>query len=354
MYKKTIILTQDKRFEHFIKNLFRTKKMNFETALPLLTNIEAIREDIHKVGTTVNIRGVFGHFIKNYGFPFMFIMDYQVDFSLPLQHDPDKRKLVRTFLLAYALLAYSKGFENGVANIVFIIEKSQFSTVSQFAKNPTLLLEQIRTRDDRINAIINSFVKNRERAKAFFKLFYIFRPEDGKYAVEIERLEKIIEIFTRHIDSVQQTVEEKRPSTEMITGDLKPADVICRAAVEKLIVNGELRNMSEEEKNTYLEKNIHILGAATQKTLPEVKDRIISTFNVMSKVNPFKKEERIFIKVPDSSLLDGSFAISMGTFLVKELAEYTGISIDIGSLNLEKLKNSQGYFAIEDFIIKNL
>jgi hypothetical protein len=357
MYEKSIILTRDKRMENFIKNLLRSRKKSFETSIPLLTDMDAIKEDIHKVGTTVNVRGEFAYFIKNYGFPYMFLMDYQVDFSLPLQNDPDKRKLLRTFLLAYVLLAYGKGFENAVANIVFIVDKSNFSTVTQFVKNPAVLLEQIHTKDDRINAIIDSYAQNKDRAREFFRLSYIFRPEGGKYAAEMDRLEKIMEIFDQNIASFEEEETRpvrKEPVTEMIPDDLKPADVICRATLAKIIVNGESRDIREEEKNSYVEKNIHISGAVTQRTLPEVKNRIFSTFNVMAKLNPFKKDERIFIKLPDASTVDGAFAISMGSFLVKELGEYGGISIDIGKDNLEKLKKSEGYFAIEEFIIKNL
>jgi hypothetical protein len=358
MYEKSIILTRDKRLEHFIKNLLRNKKKSFETTLPLLTDMEAIREDIQKIGTTQNVRREFGFFIKGNGFPYMFVMDYQADFSLPFQNDPDKRKLVRTFMLAYALLAHGKGFESAVSNVVFIIEKECFPDVSRFVKNPASLLEQIRTKDDRINAIIDSFVKNSEKSKDFYKLSYIFKPLDGRYTTEIDRLEKIMELFDENIALRKADETLKRPkekqAAEMIEENLEPADVICRATKEKIVVNGEVRDIREEEKNSHLEKNIHIVGAVTQRTLPTVKDRIIDTFNLMAKLNPFKKDERIFIKIPETSKVDGAFAISMGSFLAKELAEYEGISLDVGRSNLEKLKNSEGYFAVEDFIIKNL
>jgi len=353
MYERTIILTEDKRLEQFIKHLFRSKKREIETILPLLTSLVSIKNDIHKIGNTVNIRGEFGYFIKNYGFPYMLIMDYQIDFSLPLQNDPDKRKLVRTFLLAYALLAHGKGFENAHANIVFIITKDQHSTMLQFIKNPALLFGQIRTKDQRINAIIDSFVKNREKTRKYFKISYIFKPTDGKYAAEMDRLEKIMETYDKIIESIPEP-ETIKPSTQMISEDLPSADVICRAALEKIIINGEARPIDEKEKTKYLEKNVHIIGAATQLTMPQVKDRIIATFKAMAKINPFKKDERIFIILPDSSIIDGSFAISIGTFLAKELSEYTRVSVDIGKSNLDKLKRSQGFFAIEDFIIKNL
>jgi len=353
MYGKSILITQNKRLEQFIKHMMKNRKMEIETELPLLSNINKIREDIHLNNNTVNLRAEFGYFIKTYGFPFMLILDYQVDFSLSLNSDPDQRKLVRTFLLAFTLLANSKGFENATANIVFIVNKKQFIPVSKFTKNPTALLTQIRTKDERINAMIDAFTSDGEKVKRFFHISYIFEPENGKYAQEVERLEKIIDIFENIIESIPEP-ETQKTGTEMITVNLPPADVICRATFENVIINGELRQIKEEQKHTFLEKNIHLIGALTQKTTNTVKDRITATFKVMAKCNPFKKDERIFITIPDSSVLDGSFAVSIGTYLSQELSEYTGISFNIGKANHDKLKSSKGYFAIEDYIMKNL
>ena len=353
MYGKSILLTQNRRLEQFIKHMMKNRKWELETELPLLSSINKIKDDIHRNNNTVNLRAEFGYFIKTYGFPFMLILDYQVDFSLSLNSDPDQRKLVRTFLLAFTLLANSKGFENATANIVFIVNKKQFIPVSKFSKNPTSLLSQIRTKDERINAIIDAFTSNSEKVKRFFHISYIFEPENGNYAQEVERLEKITDIFKNIIESIPEP-ETQKTGTEMITDDLPPADVICRATLEKMIVNGELRQINEEQTHTYLEKNIHLIGALTQKTMTTVKDRITATFKAMARCNPFKKDERIFITIPDSSVIDGSFAVSIGMYLSQELSEYIGISLNIGKANHDKLKNSKGYFAIEDYIMKNL
>ena len=104
----------------------------------------------------------------------------------------------------------------------------------------------------------------------------------------------------------------------------------------------------------YIEKNIHLEGAITTNTLSVVTNRVFTTFQAMSKVNPFQKDEKIFINIPDSSIVDGSFASVIGTFLTKSLAEFSGISINMGKTNIEKVKNSEGYITIRDFIIKNL
>ena len=352
MYKKSIILIQDKRFEQFIKLLMRKKKKEIETGLPLLSDLYAIKNDLHQNKNTINIRGEFGSFVKEYGLPYMMIIDYQIDFGLSSNDDPDHRKLVRTFLLAYTILANAKGFDNATANIVFIADKKLSSTMQQYVKYPLFLLDQIRTKDDRINAIIDSFAANKEKVKHFFKISYIFKPDKGDYVKELERLEKIIDAYDK-ITAPKPETETEQPE-EMISDDVNPADVICRATIEKIIINGEVNQISADQKNQYLEKNIHLMGALTVKTLPAVRERILSTFTTLAKINPFRKDEKIFIHVPDTSLIDGSFASSMGTFLTTVLSEYTGISINIGKTNFHKVKKSAGYIAIKDFIIKNL
>ncbi len=353
MYEKSIILTQDKRLEQSIKLLLRSKKMGIETDLPLLSNLNLIKNDIQRNYNTLNMRGEFGVFLKKHGFPYMTILDYEIDLGLPENLDPDMKKLLRTFLIAFSILANGKGYGSAIANIVLIVNKKFYKNVSQYEREPSSLLEQLKTQDDRVNAIMQSFANNRDRVRAFFNISHIFKPEDGKYHQEIESLEKIINGADERLKSKQRKTED-RGVTEMITDDLEPANVICRATLDKILINGDVRQISEEEKEKYHEKNINLKGAITVKTINTVTDRIINTFQAMSKLNPFKKDEKIFINIPDTSLIDGSFSPSMGSFLSDELSEYAGISLNIGKNNCEKLKNSRGFIAIKDFLIKNL
>ena len=70
----------------------------------------------------------------------MIIMDYLIDFGLPQSIDPDRRKLLRTFLIAFTILANGKGFGSATSNIVLIIDKKYLSTVLEFVREPALLL----------------------------------------------------------------------------------------------------------------------------------------------------------------------------------------------------------------------
>jgi len=353
MYKKTLVITQDKRLEQFIKFLLKSKKKEVETSFPLLSDIATIQNDLQKNKNTLNIRGEFGYFIKNFGFPYMVIMDYEVDFGLPAEIDPDKRKLLRTFLIAFTILANGKGFNQAIANLTLIVDKKAFRSVSQFSKNPILLLEQIKTKEHRVNRMIDNFIQNPERVKNFFHISSIFKPQEGKYNQEIERLEKILD-ETDTLLSRKKREKEEKDLIEMITDEIEPANVLCRPTPQKVVVNGEIRDATDEEIEMYPEKVIFVIGGLTVKTMNEVKDRILNTIKATGRLNPIKKDEKLTISIPDTSLIDGSFASSMGSFLTKELSPYSDISINVEEKNAEKLKRSKGYFAIRDFIIKNL
>ncbi len=117
MYWKTIIITQYKRYAQFTKQVLRKNNREVETDLPLISDMEAIKNDIHQNKNTVNIRGELGYFVKQYGFPHMMIIDYMIDFGFSSRADPDNRKLVRTFLLAYTILAQAKGYRGESAHV---------------------------------------------------------------------------------------------------------------------------------------------------------------------------------------------------------------------------------------------
>ncbi|MGQ9616240.1 MAG: hypothetical protein ACUVWJ_07530 [Spirochaetota bacterium] len=359
MYSKSILLIEDKRFAHYIRQTLNNAKKEVDDSYPLLNDIETLRGDLLLNRNTRNFRASLAQFIKYNGFPFLFIIDYTVDLGLRKDEDPDKHKLMRTVLIAYIILASAKGYSNAVANIVFLISKKETPMIESFIKNPVLLMNQIKTRDERVNALINTFFSDIERVKNFFNISYLYQPGNSDFYTEIERLNKIIEETKNRIEAIDKIKEERKQikddkTTAMNPEDLEPADVICRATMDKLLINGELREITEEEKKLYQEKTIVLNGPLTVRTMHIVKDRILATFNAMAKIHPFKKDERLFIEIPDSSAIDGSVASSLGTFLTNTLSRYRGISLNIGDENLEKLKNSRAYFAIEDFVLKEL
>lgn len=353
MYDKTILLTRDKRLEQSIKLLLQTRKKAVEKESPLLSNLEAVEQDLQQFNNTLHLRGEFGSFVKSFGFPFMIIMDYIIDFGLPEQADPDRKKLLRTFLIAFTILANGKGYDLAKANFVLIIDRKLEADIAELAKDPAVFLNRLQTQDGRVNAMLESFAREPGRVNGLYSIRYIFRPEDGNYKKEIDSLDRIIDEAESGIKDEER---EKRISgvTAMITDDLDPASVVCRATQDRIVINGKPREISDEERKQFQEKSINLIGAITSKTVKTVCDRILDTFTAMSRINPFKKDEKIFINIPDSSVLDGCFASSMGSFLNGELGAYTGISVNIGKGNCLRVRQLPGFIVIRDYLIKNL
>jgi hypothetical protein len=362
MYSKTILMLQDKRITQYLKMFLGKRKKPIESEEPLLTDIDAVRNELFITRNTSNLRKAFGQFIKTQGFPFLLIIDYVIDFGLMEKEDPDKRKVLRTFLISFIILANARGFDGACAHMVLLCSKKDSHIVKVYRNNPAILLKQLKTNDERVNTLIRSYIQNPEKLKQLLNIYPLVKPESGNYAEMQQELNRIIDQVEGSVKKArgaglapeETDAPEEPPAPEMINEDHPPADVICRATRDRIVVNGKVRPISEEERNKYPEKNIFLEGAITVKTATEVCDRILQLFQTMTKLNPFRKEERIFIRVPDTSLIDGAFPSAVGSFLNGSLNEYTGISIDLGPENSRKLQGSRGIIAIKDYLVKNI
>jgi len=353
MYKKSIVLLQNKRFAQHVKLLLHRKNSSAVEDYPLLSDVDAIRDEFLRTGNTSNIRISFGRFIKEYGFPKVFIMDYTIDLGLHETEDPDRRKIFNTILISYAILAHAKGYPDAYANIILVADRQEEYMIEMYRNSPAILFKQLHTGDDRVNALIRIFIQEEQKLKEYLNLYSISRPDTEEYTRSLAELKTIIDEINAKIEAGKKP-DRAAGKIAMITDDLTPADVVCRATDDRILINGELRDISESERDSYVKKNIYLEGALTVKTMNAVRDRILKVFKVISKINPYKKDERIFIHIPDSSIIDGSFASTMGTFISNTLAEYSGISLEIGPKNCEKLKNSSGFFIVKDYLIKNI
>ncbi|MFW6181569.1 MAG: hypothetical protein ACOC8N_07460, partial [Spirochaetota bacterium] len=322
MYDKSIVLLQDRRTAQYLKLFLGKRNKEVDTSSPLLSDIEAVRNELYVTRNTSNIRVAFGQFIKNHGFPFLVALDYTVDFGLKEQEDPDRRKVLRTILISYIILANAKGFDRSLANIVLLCGKKDAHLVEVYRNNPSILLKQLRTNDERVNALIRSHIQKGDELRRFLNLFPLVRPTDGDYHGMLENLGRYVDLIEKELKQARggeggaepEGRKPARPTPEMNTQELPPADVICRATLDKIVVNGEVRPITEEERERYHEKVIVLEGAITVRTVTMVNERILDLFKVIARFNPFRKNERIFIRVPDESVIDGSFASSVGSF----------------------------------------
>ena len=347
MYKKSIVILKDSQLDHVVRSVMENRKKDLENELSLLCKFEEIRKDVRQTRGTANIRKHLSQFIMKNGFPFLTVFDFRADIGLPENEDPDRQKLFRSFLLSFSLLGASANFSGKTANLVCFADKSDRDQLVHCLADPSLLFKDLPSTDDRTRQVVELFKTDKDKACRFFNVNVLLYPENGNFNDRIRQFEEIITLAEKRL--TQQTAGQAA-AIELITRHLPPAQVICRASEEKVIVNGEVRTLTAEEKSRYVENAFYFEGAILEHTIETVKHRIIQTFNILPKVKPMKKESILTLHVSDNCAVDGSFPMSMGIFLTNTLSKHHKLVLNLGKINLEKLKAVTGFFAIKDLV----
>jgi hypothetical protein len=347
MYKKSIVILKDSQLDHVVRSVMENRKKEFEKELSLLCRFEEVRKDVRQTRGTANIRKHLSQFIMKNGFPFLTVLDFRADLGLPESEDPDRQKFFRSFLLSFSLLGASANFASKTANLVCFADKADRDRLIHCLADPTLLFQDLPANDDKTRQVVELFKADKEKACRFFNVNVLLYPENGNFNERIREFEEIITLAEKRLT---QQAGGHSAAIELITRNLPAAQVICRANEEKVIVNGEVRSLTADEKARYAENAFYFEGAILEHTLETVKQRILQTFSVLPKVKPMKKEAALTLHVSDNCAVDGSFPMSMGIFLTNTIGRHHKLVLNLGKVNLEKLKSVAGYFAIKDLV----
>ncbi|GEM_PF-2047459 len=353
MYKKSIILLKNRPVAQIIKGFLTTRKKELENESTLLNDFDEVKKDIHSNKNTVNLRKHFGNFIMKNGMPYLMVMDYRADLGLPQEIDPDQLKIFNTFLISFCILAHTPSHEKQTINLILLLDPNETKFKEEAIKNPALLFEGLKTHDERANIFINNIAKNPEKAKQFINLHTLTYQEGQNIHAELKKLETLIATIDSRLSKIKQDNMQKNAS-KILTENLEPARIICRPTGEKIVCNGEIKDITEEEKTKYFGSYVNVEGAVTQSTAPVVQKRIIDTINSVSRIKPITKDSKLVFLIPDSSVIDSSFATSMGIFFTNLKTKYPGVMIDLGEVNLEKVKTSPGLIVVKGLLVKAL
>jgi hypothetical protein len=347
MYRHSIILLKDQNLARIARTVLEYRDRHAEKDLALLRDLNEITADILRTGNTSNIRRQLGTFIMQKGFPFLTMIDFRTDLGLSKEQDPDNLKLFRTLIISFVLLAHTKGYENKTTNLILLTAGEDTTQVRKWIAEPALLFSAVKTSDDKLNAYISAFASNEEKARSYFHLVALEYPAAGQLPQSIKKFEEAV-------DEIQKWLVEKKHvnknHTGLVTEDLPPANAVLRVNPEKLVADGILRDANNDEKLSYTEMTLYLLGAVTIGTFETVKKRIIQTINAAHRIKPFRKDTRLVIKVPDASVIDASFATNFGMFF-SNLPISINAVLDLGRNNLEKVKTATGFIAVKAHMI---
>jgi hypothetical protein len=190
--RKAVLISENKRAFLTLRGALGKHGIEFESGYLNLHSLPMIKKIIAKTGSTAFIRNELLRYLREVGMPYMVILDYDINLGADAAPQADTRRLLRTYLVSYIILAKAQGFERLSGNFIILGPLSRMAEILALEKNPPSILKMLSTKDDKVNAIIDEIKGDEAR---FNRLFYIKGINTDGNAGEI-------------IESVNQAVSE--------------------------------------------------------------------------------------------------------------------------------------------------
>jgi hypothetical protein len=351
MYKRSIVLLQDQQHAHIVRTVLDDRKKEYERDLRLLSDFESVRSDVRTNRSTAGLRKHLGEFIAKYGYPFLLVTDYRPDLGLPPEQDPDRLALFRALLVSFALLASNGPHKHKTLNIICLASPEDTDQLESAVTDPALCFELLRLRDERTQQILKPYLDDPELFRRVFNVRVLPYPAGAAVHDGIRKLGEIVTAIEQRLLSGSAAPAAGTAAAEgLIKKNLAPASAVFRATPEKIVVNGEVRTITPAEQSRWVEAVLYIEGGLTSEHLPKVQQNILLTLAAVPKVRPMKKDAALILFIPDTSVIDESFAMKFGMFVSNTLARQSKVALRLEKVNLEKVTKSAGFIAIRELI----
>jgi len=339
--KYSISMVSDKKIEKVIENELKKYNVSIYKESPLLYSIPDIKENLLSLKNTFAIRNQFSDFIKKYGLPYLILLDYKIDFGLPKHYDPDKRKLLRTFLIAYVILSKGKGFSNMICNFILVCKKEELKEAQLFARNPTLLLHNIRTQNALVNNLIEEFSVDPEYAREVFRIYPI------SHDTSISKISSIIREIARNANKYVGMEEDKTLTVD--TSDRPPADVIFRISQNEIYISGKKDSIKKyPEYQNYNIGEFYLEGYITAKNILDLRKNILKA---VEELKEYIKDKQLIFNLQDNVIVDATTSSFLVSLFSNDLVGYD-VSLNLTNNILKKLKSSIGFIPLKEYIVK--
>jgi hypothetical protein len=367
--KKSILITSSDSLRNHFRSILKKHGIEVETE-PLLADVDAIEQDVRSTRNTSNIRTKFGEFIKKHGLPFMLILDYMHDFGLDKELDPDKRKLLRTFAISYAILLQGKGYIRKHNQIVLIGEQNYQKHLLLLSKQPHHIFRLMRTENEKVNQFLDVFSQQPELADGYFDVNYIIRPDQGVIQGQLSKIVDLIKVAERKYESSSQggnervgqgqvEGDESRTEAAVSKGSPEGVTLYYRLPDNRLIVDGEILNYNKEAHGELMLETLYIKGQWWSQNQMEVVEQIVDLYkNTLVptwKENHGDKEEmNISIFLTDEVDLESGMVPSLIQMVERELKPLGKISLYISPHNREKLSKAAGFNFLDSYFLDTI
>lgn len=365
--KKSILITSSDSLRNHFRSILKKHRIEIETE-PLLADLEAIKQDVYSTRNTSNIRNKFGEFIKKNGLPFMLILDYMYDFGLGKDLDPDKRKLLRTFAISYAILLQGKGYIRKHNQIVLIGEENYQKHLLLLSKQPHHIFRLMRTENEKVNQFLDIFSQQPDLTSEYFDVNYIVRPDQGVIQGQLNKIVDLIKVSERQyassdqeIQAGAQHIQEGQATPEQHTSQNVPEGVTLyyRLPDNRLIVNDDFLEYDKESHGELMLETLYIKGQWWSQNQMEVVQQIVDLYKKTLvptwKENHSDKEKmNISIFLTDEVDLEVGMVPSLIQMVERELKPLGKISLYISPRNREKLSKAAGFNFLDNYFLDTI
>jgi len=241
----------------------------------------------------------------------------------------------------------SDEFKDISCNMLILIDKNNYEHLNAKYTKPQNMLSILKTNDERINKIINSYITDQKKFLKNFNMLLINAEKDPAL------IKSELALFSNIIKSRKKAINNQSDKIikpiEAKTSAAQSADVIIR--VDDLLYKNNEDPIEYDANLNFTEKEIYISGNFTSYTRLDVIKRLLELLKRDFEKNfNFKNGSLIIINIPKDSEIDSTIPTTIAQLISKELRTYN-IKIKIPMPTYYAMKNAMGFNMIEKNII---
>ena len=343
---RVFVITEDEAFcSAAITTVTKNSLTPADNESPL-GSYDYIRKKSSESGDLSFIKNDIIAYIKQKIFPFLFILDLRINTG-----HSDTLKVLKTILVTYIILSKSEYSKDILLNIAILAGSDDFQKLGSVIKNPSLVLNILKTGDEKINMVIDDFKINNEHFNNFFTITVIEKSND------LFKTEANINLFINKIKLKQKlrdklSTKSRKPESGIDNKKTEPA-LILYSNGSDIYINGENSGTPDPVKhNSIIPGELYIHGPFTGynrlETVTQLKKIIKNGLNGELK---FAKDDDIYINLSSDCRIDATIPVTLAQLLIKDLPDYKKIKIKINKENRTIMEGSQGYSMLKRYII---
>ncbi len=343
---RVFVITED---EAFCKAAITTIEKNSLTPADNkspLGSYEYIKKRTAESGDLSFIKNDIIAYIKQKILPFLFIVDLRIHTG----HN-DTLKVLKNILVTYIILSKSEYSKDILLNIAILAGSDDFKKLDSVIRNPSLVLNILKTGDDKINKIIDDFKVNNEHFNNFFTITVIEKSND-LFKTEANINLFINKIKLKHKLRDKLYTKSRKPESGIDNKKTEPALILYSNGSDIYIDGENSGNHDPEQHGPINPGELYIQGPFTGynrlETVTMLKKVIKNGLNGELK---FAKDDDIYINLSADCRIDATIPVTLAQLLIKDLPDYKKIKIKINKENRTIMEGSQGYSMLKKYII---